>query len=101
MSKVRKLSNNLGVCYVEVANLRDLKFMLSRQKWKGGNHPRYHRTVFTRKSLRHALIKSGFSQCKRTKLSYKIPGRNRAYEIVKSGLNVFGMDAFLNYMAFK
>lgn len=101
LSKVNKLLNDLGICVIEVPNLRSLKFMLSRQKWKGGNHPLYHRTFFTSKTLQNALMRTGFSQFKRIRLSYSIPDRNHAYEILKSGLNVFALDAFLNFIAFK
>lgn len=101
LSKVNKLLNDSGICFIEVPNLRSLKFMLSKQKWQGGNHPLYHRTFFTRKTLQNALMRSGFSQYKRIRLSYSIPGRSYAYEILKSGLNVFALDAFLDFIAFK
>jgi len=101
LNKTNRLLNEFGICVVEVPNLRSLKFMLSKQKWQGGNHPLYHRTFFTSRTLRDALMKTGFSQVKRSLLSYSIPDRSHAYDILKCGLNVFALDAFLNFTAFK
>jgi 2-polyprenyl-3-methyl-5-hydroxy-6-metoxy-1,4-benzoquinol methylase len=39
LAQIRSLLKNGGVCVIEVPNLRSLKFMLAKTKWKGGNHP--------------------------------------------------------------
>jgi 2-polyprenyl-3-methyl-5-hydroxy-6-metoxy-1,4-benzoquinol methylase len=101
LQKVRALLKTGGICVIEVPNLNSLKFRLSKNKWQGGNHPRYHRTFFTGTSLRQALFKTGFSSCRRAGLSYNIPDKPYPYLILKRGLNVFGLDAFLDFVAYK
>lgn len=90
-----------GLCMIEVPNLHSLKFILSKTKWEGGNHPLYHRTFFAASTLRAALIRSGFRAVRRVRLSYGVPGRSRVYEGVKAGLNLVAMDAFLDFAAWK
>jgi SAM-dependent methyltransferase len=98
---VRSLLKDEGICIMEVPNLNSLKFQTARHKWKGGNHPMYHRTFFTASTLRRALLKTGFRGVQRLKLSYRLPDRNRIYEGVKATLNVVGMDSFLAFVAQK
>ncbi|MGA3286464.1 MAG: class I SAM-dependent methyltransferase [Bacteroidota bacterium] len=90
-----------GICVVEVPNLHSFKFMMSKTKWHGGNHPLFHRTFFSAKTLRAALLRSGFSRVQRLNISYHVPGRNELYEAVKRTLNVVAMDAFLDFVAWK
>lgn len=101
LKKIRTLLQENGICVIEVPNLRSLKFMLSKNKWHGGNHPRYHRTFFTSGTLERALLSSGFSQTRRLKLSYHVVDRSGAYEAFKKNLNVLALDAFLDYVAWK
>jgi len=101
LKKIRTLLRENGICLVEVPNLRSLKFMLSKNQWEGGNHPLYHRTFFTSRTLERALLNSGFSQTQRLKLSYHVAGRSAAYEASKKILNVLALDAFLDYAAWK
>ncbi|MCG3121297.1 MAG: Ubiquinone biosynthesis O-methyltransferase [bacterium] len=104
VSTLRKIKNLLqenGVCCIEVPNLHSLKFMLSRSKWEGGNHPRYHRTFFTSTTLQQTLLKSGFTKMRRVKLDYDLPGRRLGYKTLKRISNLFALDAFLDYVAWK
>lgn len=90
-----------GLCFIEVPNLRSMKFILSKDKWKGGNHPLYHRTFFTSKTLRGLINEASFKDGKRLRLSYDLKGRNPAYVWAKRSLNLISMDAFLDYVAAK
>ncbi len=85
-----------GLCVVEVPNLHSLKFVLSKTKWEGGNHPLYHRTFFTSATLRRAFADAGFRDVRRQHWSYHVPGRSGAFEQVKRGLDAVGLDAFLD-----
>ncbi len=84
-----------GLLVVEVPNVNSLKFQLSGWRWEGGNHPRYHRSFFDRRSLRRALAKSGFTDLHRRRLSYRIQQHSAAYHLLKQGLNLLSRDAFL------
>lgn len=99
LQQVRRMLGPRGVCVIEVPNLHSLKFMLSRTKWEGGNHPLYHRTFFTSSSLRRALVRSGYTGVRRVRWSYRVPGRSGAYEGMKQALNMVGLDAFLDFIA--
>jgi 2-polyprenyl-3-methyl-5-hydroxy-6-metoxy-1,4-benzoquinol methylase len=101
LNKITKLLNDGGLCFIEVPNLRSLKFMLSRQKWIGGNHPRYHRTFFTRTTLERILKKSGFVNIKRLHSVYPDRKRGRLYRMTKNILDRLAMDSFLTYIARK
>jgi 2-polyprenyl-3-methyl-5-hydroxy-6-metoxy-1,4-benzoquinol methylase len=90
-----------GACFIEVPNLNSLKFRLARRKWTGGNHPRYHRTFFTRRTLRHMLEAAGFAPVHRLQLSYRLPDQSTAYTAAKRVLNVAALDAFLDFVAWK
>jgi 2-polyprenyl-3-methyl-5-hydroxy-6-metoxy-1,4-benzoquinol methylase len=97
LKKVKNLLNKDGVCFIEVPNFNSIKFKLSRRKWKGGNHPLYHRTFFTRRTLEDTLKKTGFDYIERLKISYTFPNRNFITNRSKEFFNLFSMDAFLNY----
>lgn len=101
LRQIRELLAEDGVCVIEVPNERSLKFRWARVKWEGGNHPRYHRTFFTSQTLGRALRASGFERVNRLQIVYRLGGRSRAYEIAKKTLNIFAMDAFLDYAAFR
>jgi SAM-dependent methyltransferase len=101
LREVRGLLADGGLCLAEVPNLHSLKFLLAREKWEGGNHPRYHRTFFTARTLGRAFSETGFSMVKRLPLSYRIPGRSPIYEMAKRGLNTFALDAFLAVAAWR
>lgn len=99
LRKMRLLLVPGGVLFVEVPNLHSLKFLLARQKWAGGNHPLYHRTFFSNRTLKRALLENGFSRAIRLRISYHVPGRSGGYEAVKALLNAGALDAFLDYAA--
>jgi len=98
---VHDLLTENGLCMIEVPNYHSLKFVISKNKWSGGNHPLYHRTFFTNRTLQQSLQKTGFSQMKRITLSYHLHDRSILYEGFKQGLNIFGFDAFLFFIAWK
>ena len=87
-----------GRIFIEVPNLNSLKFQLSlpSRRWRGGNHPRYHRSFFTRASLARTLTVAGFQQLEYGTPSYGTAGLKRA---VKSRLNRFGLDSFIDVTA--
>lgn len=99
LQQVRSLLNKGGICVIEVPNLNSLKFRIARDKWHGGNHPLYHRTFFSTGTLSSALVKTGFSEVHRWRLTYRVPGRRGIYESCKAALNLVGMDSFLAYVA--
>ena len=90
-----------GICIVEVPNLHSLKFILARQKWEGGNHPLYHRTFFSAKTLNKALSDCGYSNVRREQISYRLPERTAVYNGLKRALNFLALDAFLDFTAWK
>ena len=97
LKKIKQLLTDDGICFIEVPNTSSLKFILSKNKWVGGNHPLYHRSFFTSSTLKDTFSKSGFTKMKRIQASYKIGNRSSLYEFSKSALNIFAMDAFLNF----
>jgi 2-polyprenyl-3-methyl-5-hydroxy-6-metoxy-1,4-benzoquinol methylase len=101
LKKIRLLLNDGGVCIIEVPNLHSVEFTLSRKKWKGGNHPLYHRTFFTARTLEDTVQRSGFKTARRLKLSYHIPNKSVFHFAVKKLFNKVAMDGFLDYAAFK
>ena len=101
LRQIRHLLKGDGICAIEVPNLYSIKFVLSRAKWEGGNHPLYHRTFFTAATLRDGLRRVGFSRVHRVRWSYHVPGRSGLYELLKRSLNVVGLDAFLDFVAWK
>ena len=98
LGKIKKLLAPGGYCLIEVPNLHSIKFMLSGKKWTGGNHPRYHRTFFTRTTLEETLRKSGFKDVERIPISYTVPGQSRMYAAAKQMANFFAADSFLDYV---
>lgn len=101
LKKVKTLLNENGVCFIEVPNYNSIKFKLSSNKWKGGNHPLYHRTFFTSKTLRKTIQESGFSTTKRLSVSYKLPQKSFMFNGSKKMFNLFAMDAFLDYVVWR
>lgn len=101
LKKVHSLLNDDGFCILEVPNLNSIKFRLSGNKWKGGNHPLYHRSFFTNKTLMNTLEKCGFKKIKRLNISYDLPGKGLIYNKSKNIFNLFAMDAFLNFLVWK
>jgi len=100
LNKIFQLLKPNGYCIIEVPNFNSIKFRLSGKKWKGGNHPLYHRSFFTGKSLMNILEKSGF-RSKRIKISYKIPSKGKLYNLSKRIFNIFAMDTFLDFIAYR
>ena len=101
LEKIRTLLNENGVCLIEVPNYNSIKFKLSNNKWKGGNHPLYHRTFFTSKTLKETIQERGFSATKRIRISYKLPQKSFMFNGSKKMFNLFAMDAFLDYIVWK
>jgi len=101
LKQVKALLSNDGMCFIEVPNFNSIKFKLSRNKWKGGNHPLYHRTFFTSKTLRETIQESGFSAIKRISVSYKLPYKSFLFNGSKKMFNLFAMDAFLDYVVWR
>ncbi|MBN2037626.1 MAG: class I SAM-dependent methyltransferase [Chitinispirillaceae bacterium] len=99
LEKARNLLSADGVLVVEVPNLNSLKFILSKNKWQGGNHPLYHRSYFEEKTLLYCLRKSGFNHAAPLNLSYKVPGMSSVLYGIKKILNKISMDSFLSYEA--
>lgn len=99
LRKIKELLTPRGYLVAEVPNFNSIKFKLSGKKWKGGNHPLYHRSFFTSSTLRETLIKGGFRDIKRINFSYPLSNKNFFYNLSKVVFNVFGADAFLNFIA--
>jgi 2-polyprenyl-3-methyl-5-hydroxy-6-metoxy-1,4-benzoquinol methylase len=87
-----------GRIFIEVPNFRSLKFQLAlpSKKWRGGNHPRYHRSFFTPSTLGMALSSTGFQQIENGYPSYPGPFCRSK---LKSCLNRLGLDSFLDVTA--
>lgn len=100
LTKIKQLLNPDGILLIEVPNLNSIKFKLSKSKWKGGNHPLYHRSFFTDKTLKETLNLSGFKETKRLRVSYELPGKSVMFNTSKDFFNVFAMDAFLDFAAY-
>lgn len=98
---VRNLLKDDGILIIEVPNLNSIKFKLSGGKWKGGNHPLYHRSFFTSRTLRKLLKRTGFHHRRRLLISYELPGRNFLYNKTKEIFNIFATDSFIDYAAKK
>jgi len=99
LQKIKKLLSPNGILLIEVPNLKSVKFILSGSKWKGGNHPLYHRSFFTAKTLQNTLAESGFNDVNRLKFTYNLTNKGYLYNLSKKVFNDFGADAFLNYIA--
>ncbi|HRE41265.1 MAG TPA: class I SAM-dependent methyltransferase [Ignavibacteria bacterium] len=101
LKKIRNLLNDNGVLIVEVPNWESIKFQLSGKKWVGGNHPQYHRSFFTEKTLSGLFQTAGFSGHKNLNLSYDIAGKSKVYNLIKKSFNLINKDAFLNFIIYK
>lgn len=101
LRSIHALLREGGVCVIEVPNLYSLKFMLSRSKWEGGNHPLYHRTFFSAATLGRAIRKAGFRNVRRKRWSYTLPERSGTFEVSKRALDLIAMDAFLDFVGRK
>lgn len=101
LKKIHLLLENDGICFIEVPNFNSVKFRFSGYKWQGGNHPLYHRSFFTEKTLRDTLRRSGFTKFRRLNISYKLPGKSPVYNASKYFFNLFAMDAFLDFAVWK
>ncbi|MDZ7371003.1 MAG: class I SAM-dependent methyltransferase [candidate division KSB1 bacterium] len=98
LQTLRQLLPRSGILIIEVPNLNDLKFRLAppAYRWRGGNHPRLHRSFFTSKTLAFALNRAGF-RCRFYNPRYPAPFLKTA---LKGILNRFNLDSFLNVIAF-
>ncbi len=99
LKKVRGILKEGGLLIVEVPNLNSVKFRLSGKKWKGGNHPLYHRSFFTAGTLKDTLIKGGFSKTELRNLPYILENKGFLYNQSKKVFNKFSADAFLDVKA--
>jgi 2-polyprenyl-3-methyl-5-hydroxy-6-metoxy-1,4-benzoquinol methylase len=99
LQKIKELLAPGGILIIEVPNLRSIKFRLSGKKWKGGNHPLYHRSFFTSKTLASTLTESGYSDVRRLKFTYQLSNKGSIYNMSKKLFNTFASDAFLNFTA--
>ncbi len=97
LSLLRRHTASGGRLFIEVPNFNGLAFRSAppSKRWRGGNHPRFHRSFFTSKTLSFALQKAGFS------VQFYDP-RYPAQPLkqgLKSLLNRFNADSFLNVTA--
>jgi 2-polyprenyl-3-methyl-5-hydroxy-6-metoxy-1,4-benzoquinol methylase len=99
LHKIKDLLTPKGILLIEVPNLKSIKFRLTGNKWKGGNHPLYHRSFFTSKTLLNTLAESGFHDVSRLKFTYQLQKKGYIYNLLKRLFNTFSADAFLNFMA--
>jgi len=99
LHKIKELLKPKGILIIEVPNLKSIKFRLNGNKWKGGNHPLYHRSFFTSKTLSNTLAESGYSSVSRLKFTYQLSERSYLYNLSKKVFNTFSADAFLNFTA--
>jgi len=91
-----------GHLFIEVPNLRSLFFQLASnsKKWRGGNHPRYHRSFFTRDTLHRLLEQTGFINKWDEHMVYDT-GRSWITLASKKILSRFYRDSFLDAVAQK
>ncbi|MCU0372730.1 MAG: class I SAM-dependent methyltransferase [Ignavibacteria bacterium] len=101
LSKIRNLLNDDGLLFVEVPNFNSIKFRLSGYKWKGGNHPLYHRSFFTVKTLNETLKKAGFPEPQKLNFTYSLKENSFLYNLSKKLFVLLSADAFLNFKAEK
>ncbi len=99
LCKIKELLSPKGILLIEVPNFKSIKFRLSGNKWKGGNHPLYHRSFFTSKTLRNTLAEGGFRDINRLNFTYQLSNKSYLYNKTKKVFNTFGTDAFLNFIA--
>lgn len=101
LEKVKEILNEKGLLVVEVPNFNSIKFRYSGYKWKGGNHPLYHRSFFTAKTLRNILLKSGLNKINKINLPYILESKGSFYNLSKRIFNKISADAFLDVTASK
>jgi 2-polyprenyl-3-methyl-5-hydroxy-6-metoxy-1,4-benzoquinol methylase len=101
LKKIRSLLDDNGLLFIEVPNFNSIKFRLSGYKWKGGNHPLYHRSFFTVKSLSEVLKKAGFSESHKLNFTYSLKENSFLYNLSKKLFVHISADAFLNFKAVK
>ncbi len=95
LKKIKQLLAYGGILLIEVPNFNSIKFRLSKNKWKGGNHPLYHRTFFTPHSIRNTLQLSGFNSVRIQNLPYNLSNKGILYNLMKNLFNRLSLDAFL------
>lgn len=100
LENIRQLLNPGGRIFIEVPNLNSLKFQLSsrKNKWRGGNHPKYHRSFFTRETLDRMLETAGFSTIQNVHMIYNARSSSALY-LIKKILNAVRRDSFLDVTA--
>jgi len=101
LKKIGNLLSNSGVLFIEVPNLHSLKFILSKNKWVGGNHPRYHRTFFNRRTLALLLKEAGFANIQYIHPDYSNSDSGLLKKLAKRVLNKVSFDSFLTCVAMK
>lgn len=101
LRKLGKCLSPEGILVIEVPNLHSLKFLLSPvgHRWVGGNHPRYHCSFFTARTLAKMLVEAGLSIAEKSPLSYAKDGKKSFRSLVKKMLNLVDMDSFLTVAA--
>ena len=102
LDSVHSLLKPNGKIFIEVPNLQSLKFQLasSQKKWRGGNHPKYHRSFFTREMLNRMIDASCYSKMQDAHIVYKT-NLHTGLLVAKKALNAFFKDSFLNIVATK
>ncbi len=102
LEKVNKLLDPGGYLILEVPNFNSLKFRLTavKNRWRGGNHPRYHLSFFTLGTLRKMLKKSGFTAIKTLHMNYTDKQRF-LWAGIKWALGLIQVDSFLTIKAAK
>jgi ubiquinone/menaquinone biosynthesis C-methylase UbiE len=60
IKEINRILKKGGIIGIEVPNVNGLLWRLSRKKWKGGLHPKYHRYHFSVGILKNILTSTGF-----------------------------------------
>jgi 2-polyprenyl-3-methyl-5-hydroxy-6-metoxy-1,4-benzoquinol methylase len=89
-----------GSIFIEVPNLNSAKFRLAgaQRRWTGGNHPRYHLSFFTLRTIKRALTLSDLSLYRFSRMVYG-PSRLFLALPLKKVLNFAGFGSFLTLCA--
>tara|TARA_R110002126_G_scaffold19675_2_gene73823 strand:- start:21 stop:485 length:465 start_codon:yes stop_codon:yes gene_type:complete len=87
LKKVHQKLKDNGMIFGEVPNWNSIKFQLLGKKREGGNHPLYHRSFFTPKTLERTVLEAGFSSFKLFHLPYASSGKKDTYYFLKKGFN--------------
>ncbi|MEE4310502.1 MAG: class I SAM-dependent methyltransferase [candidate division KSB1 bacterium] len=101
LRNVRSRLTENGVFFIEVPNVRSLKFLLSSKpgKWVGGNHPRHHRYFFSGRTLSMLVRKSGFESTEIQRTPYSLGRDSRIKSLSKKLLKTLNLDSFVNIIA--